>query len=226
MKNILILIFLLSTLPLYALKIETGLFQRDGQERPGIKLTMDIPVKQVKKAFQDYLKDNYDIKLKGMGLFTNKDELYAEEVVIKPMIDKNLNFYAQIIENNSDAGKTSMTIFAALGYDIYISDRNYPDDFSAMMDIAVGFANNYIPSYYEGQIKVSEEKQSDLKGSIKDLEKSIANNEKDIEKLREEITNMQQELEENRSQLTDAELQLQTRRNQLKEAKKVISNYK
>ena len=57
---------------------------------------MEPATKDVRDAFQDFLKKNYDVKLKGDGLFSNKDVLYAEKVKINTISDKNLDFYAKI----------------------------------------------------------------------------------------------------------------------------------
>ena len=54
--------------------------EHNDAQRPCIQVNLDPEPKTLKKAWKNYLKDNYGVKLKGIGFFSNKDLLSAEEV--------------------------------------------------------------------------------------------------------------------------------------------------
>lgn len=140
------------------LAIDQGYYTRDGEQRPGIRVMIDNKPDDVKKAFEKFMRKNYKLKLKGTGLFTNKDELYAERVIVKEIINKNINFYAEIIEAEGEEERAKMTIFASLGYDVYIGDSNYEDEFDILVGIVNEFVADYVPEMYEDRIKDMEKK--------------------------------------------------------------------
>ncbi|GAB5553554.1 MAG: hypothetical protein Sapg2KO_31450 [Saprospiraceae bacterium] len=217
---------LLLSLPTYALSIETGTYERDDEQRPGIRVYLDVNADEVRDAFIDYLKDKYDFKLKGDGLFANKDELYAEEILIQEIIDKRINWYTEIIESDRSSSKTRMTIFVNLGYDIYLSEGKYEASFDKVYDMVAAFVASYVPSYYNELISDTKEAITDLEEATNDLKKDIEKNQKDIEDLKSEIEEMETNISENEDQLKQKKKDLMRNQKSLQKAKKEISEIK
>ncbi len=190
----LFLSFLCTSLLRADLVIDQGYYARDGEQRPGIRVMIDNTPDDIKKAFEKFMRKNYRLKLKGTGLFTNKDELYAERVMVKKIINKNINFYVKVIEAEAGEERAKMTIFASLGYDVYIGDSNYEEEFDILVGIVNEFVADYVPEMYEDRIKDMEKKVDDLQDDTKDLEKDIKKGEKELEKLEEDIMEIKEEL--------------------------------
>lgn len=104
--------------------------------RDAIVAEIEPSSKKVKGTWKSYLNDNYDVKLKGFGLFTNKDVLYVEGVKLNELSKKRINIYTKF---KNAGGTTKMIVFASLGYDIYFSQQEYPEEFNKMRMIVSAF---------------------------------------------------------------------------------------
>ncbi len=182
-------------------------FQHEGKARPSIQVQMEPPAKAVKKAWKDYLKDEYDLKLKGFGFLTNKDMLSAEEVVVEKMSEKELNFYSHF---DREEGLTMLNVMASFGYDIYVDRQEYPVAFATMESMVKGFLRTYLPGYYSEEVEDQGDLVKDLERDIRDMEKTKENNTKRIEDLRKEIQNLQEDNEELTEELVESRQKLQT----------------
>lgn len=225
-KSTLFLFLFSFALPTYAVSIETGTYERNEEQRPGIRVYLDVSTDEVRDAFIDYLKDQYDFKLKGDGLFANKEELYAEEVLVKEIIDKRINWYTEIIESDRNSSKTRMTIFVNLGYDVYLSEENYAASYDKVYQIVANFIESYVPNYYNELISETEEAIVDLEEDNSDLKDDIQKNLEDIEKLESEIEEMKTTIDKNEDILGQKKSDLKSVQKSLKKAKKEISEIK
>ena len=131
----------------------------DKAQRPCLSVNLDPEPKTLKKAWRDYLKDNYDFKLKGIGFLRNKDLLSAEEIVVEELSSSQMDFYTKVIENESGS---EMSVFVRYGYDIYISKSTHPDQFIKLKSMMEGFMKQYLPTYYAGQLKDTEKRVEEL----------------------------------------------------------------
>jgi hypothetical protein len=195
--------------PLSAVDVQKGIYEREKNSRPGIRIYLNIDVDAVKDAYEGFLRKNYDFKLKGNGLFTNKDELYAKRIMVEEIIDKQLNWYAQIIPAPRNDHKTQMTIFVSLGYDIYLNEQKYPEAFQKVYDLNIDFLEQFVPEYHEEQIEATTDQVKDLEKDTNDLEKDIRKSNKRIEKLKAEIRKMEATREERLAELDQQRERLQ-----------------
>ncbi|MDX1476673.1 MAG: hypothetical protein R3301_03170 [Saprospiraceae bacterium] len=156
----------------------------DGKERMSISITMAPPADDVKQGIERWIKDKYDVKLKGTGLFANKDVLSAEETRI-PVISSNmLDFYARAVP----AGEmTKLNVFASFGYNVHIAPEKYPDEFAALRKLTYEFVSEFLPNWYEERITEMEDTVSDLSDEVSSLKGDIDDNLKEQEKLRKEL---------------------------------------
>lgn len=222
-KLITLLFILLLALPIYAVSVETGTYERDDEQRPGIRVYLDVNTDDVRDAFIDYLKDQYDFKLKGNGLFADKDELYAEKVMVKEIINKRINWFTEIIESDRSDSKTRMTIFVNLGYDVYLSEEQYEQSFDKVYQIVTDFMRTYVPNYHEELISETQEVIADLKEDTNDLKEDIQKNQKDIEDLKAEIEEMQGTISENEGKLEQKQKDLAREQQSLRKVKQELA---
>lgn len=185
--------------------------------RPCLAITVDPSTDLLKDAWIDFIDKNHDIKLKGNGFLTNKDVLYAENVVLNHISSKALNFYTEIIEDEN--GATSMKVFAAFGYDIFIEKDTYPNEYAALKKIMTTFLNKYIPEYYNDQIEDAQDEVKDLTKDKGKLDKSIAKNKKKIDKMTDDIEDMKKENLEDQNKLGDVESKLKDKKEKLESLK-------
>lgn len=181
-------------------------------ERPCIQVNLDPESKNLKEAWRDYLKDNYDFKLKGIGFLSNKDLLSAEAVIVNQISSKTMDFYTHIVEDDNGS---EMKVFVRLGYDIYVTNQNYPNEYAAINEIIESFIKYYLPKYYEEEINETEKRVNELTDEKNDLKKKIEEKANDIEKLRTEINEEEEELKAKRGQLEETEGKLAKRKEKL-----------
>jgi cell division protein FtsB len=161
---------------LVSLKINAQTFRIDTSEvsfenklRPCLLVKYDASAKTVKKGWADYLKRNHSIKVKGIGLLTDKDIVDAEDVTINSIADKRMNMYARV--SDLPAG-SEMKFFVSFGYDFFIGPENYGNEFGAMHKLLNDFSINFLNDFY------SDEASSMLK-QIKGYENDIKKNNKE-----------------------------------------------
>lgn len=201
------------------LYIEESTYEHDEQPRPSIRVVVDAPPKFLKKEWADYLKDEYDVKLKGIGFLSNKDMLTAERAMLSPLSSKALDLYTHFA---SDDGRTTFHVFAAYGYDMYAGEGEFKKDLQELKAITQAFLDQLLPEYYQEEAERAADRVDELNDDIDDLKDNISDNEKEIEKLRKEIASMQKELAEKEELLKSAQTRLNEAQDRAKNIKKVL----
>ena len=130
----------------------------------------NLDAKTVKKGWVDYMKKNYKIKVKGVGLFSDKDIVEADDVTINSISDKRMNMYARVTDIT---GGSEMKYFMSFGYDFFIGPKEYTMEFEGMLKMLNDFSISFLNNYY------ADETSSILK-KIKGYERDIKKNEKTI----------------------------------------------
>ena len=184
----------------------------DNAQRPCIQVNLDPEPKTLKHAWKDYLKDNYDFKLKGIGFLSNKDLLSAEEIMIEQISSKQMDFYTHITE---DENGSEMKIFVRYGYDIYLTRENDPNAYEALTGMLNGFLKIYLPKYYEGKVNDTEKRIKKLSDETGDLEAEITDDSEKIAKLKKEIEGLEEDLKSNNERLKIAKIKLKKRSEKL-----------
>ncbi len=195
--------------------VETVMYEKTS--RPCLAISVEPSPELLREEWEDYMKSDRNIKLKGNGFLTNKDVLYAEQVVIKNISDRALDLYTEIIKDEN--GETSMKVFAAFGYDIFIEESTYPTEFAALKVMMSNFLNEYIPEYYNEQIKAALDEVKDLTKLQDKLGKSIKKNNKKISKMTDDIEDREKDNKENQSELEETATKLKAQKERLVDLK-------
>ena len=154
-------------------KIDTSTITFENVNRPCFTVKYDASPKTVKKAWDDYFKKTYDVKVKGIGFLTNKEVITATDISLVAVSDKRMNMYANVVDAPGD--RAELSYFMSFGYDFFIGPDNYPAEFTAMKKILNDFSVEFLTDFYYSEA-------SRMTREIKDLEKSTKNNNKDIKK--------------------------------------------
>jgi len=187
------------------LTINRSTFEHEDKPRPSVEVNVEVPPKYLKKAWEDYLKDEHDVHIKGIGFLANKDLLSAEEVIFEALSQKEMDFFTHYSE---DDDITTFHVFASLGYDIYLGNEDLQAEFRTMRSIVESFLDQTIPAYFAERQEEAQEVVDDLKDDITDAEENLDDNKKEIAKLRKEIAELEELIEKKESALQDAEKKL------------------
>lgn len=153
-------------------RIDTSTISFENKLRPCYEVKYDADARTVKKAWDDFFKKQYRVKIKGVGLFTDKDIVSAEDVTIGSISDKRMNLYARVID---EAGGSDLKYFMSFGYDFFIGPENYPESFSAMKKILNDFSIEFLNEYYA-------DRASSITKAVKKLEKEKKSKQSSIRK--------------------------------------------
>jgi len=181
---------------------------------------VDPEPKTLKKAWKEFLKQNYDFRLKGIGFLANKDLLTAEEVDLPVLNANSVNFFTHIVED--DAG-SAMKVFAS-DQQRFFSDTYSPESFRQLRRMLENFMKVYLVKYHRGKLNDTRKRVEELTDETMELEEDIADNMEEIEELTEEIEEMKElnetkksRLEENRRKLELRKSRLENKRQQLQD---------
>ncbi len=212
---LIVVVIFSSTLMAQTYRIDTSEISFENKLRPCLKVSFDADAKTVKKRWSNFLKKNYKIKTKGIGLFSDKDLVSTEDVILNNIADKRMNIYAHVTDI---PGGSDMKYFMSFGYDFFIGPKDYPDAFGGMKkllnDFSVEFLNDYYSDEtskilkqikgYERDIKkdnnaIKKNQKKSLKASSAEatgLEAKNNANNNDINLTQDKIKDLQQKLEE------------------------------
>jgi len=232
MKNLILILLAISlylpTLSAQNIEIKESTIQHNDKLRPSLSVNITPDTKEVKKKWKDFMDDKYDVKVKGIGFLTNKDVLTAEKVAVNKISNKQIDFYAKVVE---DGDHTRMDIFAAPGYDIYIDPKNSPRAYAGMRSVLVEFLNYYLPEFYQEQVEDAQDNYEDWVETRNDLKDDISDNINEIEDLKKEIEDLKKEnkglnhdLVDAKSKLSKAEVQLKTKKEVKQKVKSSIES--
>ena len=197
-------------------KIDTAKINFENKERPALYVKYDAPPKTVKKAWDDFFKKNYDVKVKGISLLTNKEIITATDVIIMAISDKRMNMYASVTDAAGE--RSELKYFSSFGYDFFIGPDNYAAEFAGMKKILNDFSMEFLTDYYGSEA-------SRITNDIKRLEKDISKNNKDIKqntrkakKKSSEVasgmdaknTSLQMENDQKRNKITELSKEIET----------------
>ncbi len=154
-------------------KIDTSTITFENVNRPCFTVKYDASPKIVKKAWDDYFKKTYDVKVKGIGFLTNKEIITATDISLVAVSEKRMNMYASVTDAPGD--RSELSYFMSFGYDFFIGPENYPTEFTAMKKVLNDFSVEFLTEFYGDEA-------SRMTREIRSLEKDIDRNNKDMKK--------------------------------------------
>lgn len=154
-------------------RIDTTEITFENKLRPCLFVKFDASAKTVKKGWADYLKKNYKIKVKGIGLLSDKDIVDAEDVIINSIADKRMNMYASVTDI---PGGSEMKYFMSFGYDFFIGPQNYGKEFGGMHNLLNEFSIVFLNDYYSDEVSGLLKQIKGYEKDIKSKNKTIASN--------------------------------------------------
>jgi len=198
-----------------------GTINHNKKSRPCLEVNVDPESKTLKKAWRDYLRKNYSVKLKGIGFLSNKDLLSAEKVTIPVVSPNAMDFYTEIVEN---ANGSQMRVFASFGYDIYVDAASMPKEYVQIRKIMDDFLQTYIPNYYQELIKDKERVVKDLNKDQSKLQRSIKKDTRSAEKMTKRLETLNRNITKNNADLLETESKLKNRNEQLNTLKTKLNS--
>jgi len=158
-------------------EVRGGTVNYERKERDALKVQVDGTAAWTRDYWQSWLKDNYNIRLKGDGVFGvgKKDVLVAKQTPASSVSGKLIDLYSTI---TSPADTVSeLAVFADLGASTWINPDRTPSEYAALRTIVQSFGAAARRKAYQEQVA--------------ETEKQLRESEKEKEKLQKEVTSLQ-----------------------------------
>lgn len=192
-KQLLFLVFLLvsgllgrpAAAQLYEVRQSSVNYEK--QERPAAKVLVDGTPEWTRGFWQTWLKDTYNIKIKGNGVLGvgKRDILAAKQVPASSVSGKLIDLYGMVTAPSDSV--TELAVFGGYDAKTYFSPENTPTEFAAMRSMTQNFAVAARLKAYREQVTTAEKELRDTEKEKERLEKeriSLAKNtEGNLEKI-------------------------------------------
>ena len=127
----------------------------EDQLQDAVKLEVDIPMAYLKDAFNDFIKRELNVDLKGYGFLTRKDEVYTEMEVL-PMISPKPIKIIGLFEGNT--GHSILSLFGQQENENFMTQITDSLAFSSLLRLSDDFLQQYVPIYYDGLVVEANER--------------------------------------------------------------------
>ncbi|MCA8831638.1 glutathione S-transferase family protein [Hymenobacter pini] len=212
-------------------EVRTSSVNADKREREALKVQIDGSAQWTRDFWQSWLKDTYNIRLKGDGVFGvgKKDVLAAKQVPMSSISGKLLDLYSTVTAPADTVAELS--VWAAMGPDSFLSAAGTPSEFSSLRTIVQSFAAAARLKAYREQITEAEKQLATAEKDKEKLEKervSLANNTKanleKIEQLKKQNTDNKLKSAEDSVKLLDNARLMELRKQQLERRRARLTN--
>jgi hypothetical protein len=160
---------------LYDVRAGNVSFER--KEREALKVQVDGTAQWTRDYWQAWLKDTYNIRLKGDGTFGvgKKDLLVAKQAQVSSVSGNLIDLYSSVVAPADTVAE--LAVWATLGGNSFLSADQTPSEYAALRTMVQSFAS-------AARIKA-------YKDQIIEAEKQVKDAEKEREKLQKDILNLQ-----------------------------------
>lgn len=204
--------------------VAQGTIEHEGAQRSAMIMELKLPKDHAKDHYKEFMKDRYDVRVKGLGFLQNKDLVSLKEVTMPALHTKAMDLYARF-DDQGDTG-TRMTMTGRDGYDLYFGPDHAPAVQQRLMGLLGNFKVYALEAYYTELLEEQNDKKKELIGdqedavdAIEDNKDEIEANLKDTEKREKKIKDLRKENKERAKQLEELQQEIAKSKVELPESK-------
>lgn len=192
MKKYFTLLMLLTASLAFAQKIKIKVEEKNetiggGNHNALVVVIYDSNKEEIEKEWKSLMRD-YNAKVSG------KDEIFADNAMIKAMSENTVDVYARVEKVND---KECKLIVGFLMGETWLSNSGNKAAYNAAEKIVKDFANKTTKDGMAGITKGENKKLKELKDDKSDLEKKNENLKKDIEDYKAKLAKAEEDLKKN-----------------------------
>jgi hypothetical protein len=184
--------------------------------REAVRLDVYIPPEDLKDGFNDFVKKELDVDLKGYGFLTRKDEVYTELSTLPVISDKPVKLVGIFKQS---AKKTNLYLLGQIADESFLSSTNHSAEFASLSQLAYDFLQFYVPQYYNELVEDANEKYEDADKDLRKKQEDLEKNQRELVKLRQEIVELENEIVEDKREVRSFEEELRQSRRFVTERK-------
>ncbi|MGY2131409.1 hypothetical protein ACW9KT_04245 [Hymenobacter sp. HD11105] len=153
--------------------VRTGSVSFERKEREALKVQVDGTAQWTRDYWQAWLKDSYNIRLKGDGTFGvgKKELLVAKQAPVSSVSGKLLDLYSSVISPADTVSE--LAVWATLGGNSFLTADQTPSEFAALRAMLQSFAAAARIKAYKDQLTEAEKQVKEVEKEREKLEKNI-----------------------------------------------------
>ncbi|KAA9338581.1 hypothetical protein F0P96_07060 [Hymenobacter busanensis] len=190
--------------------VRTSTVNVDRRERPALKVQVEGSTALVREYFQDFMKENYNIRFKTggvLGIGGSKDVLTAKQTPVSSVSGKLIDFYANVVAPSDTT--TEVQVFASFDNGTtWLDPERTPSEFAALRTIVNNFARESRAYFYKVQVQEAEKLLVAAQNEKVRLEKDIKTTQENTTSNLAKIQQLQQQNEKNVARVKDDEEKL------------------
>jgi hypothetical protein len=189
------------------LAFNNAYLEYEEEQVQSVEVILKPNVDLLEDKFNAWLKDNHDVKLdQKKFIFFDKEYLTANEVIIPKISDRKIDLKVKVQSTPND--KTRLNVFASFGYNNWISESEYPEEYAALEKLTYSFVQKYLPEYYNQKIENNQTQIIDLKEDNNDILSTIKSNKEEMANLEKTNNELLADWKDNKSKLQTLKVKL------------------
>jgi len=178
-------------------KVFTTTLEYDGNPNPAFQVIFEGDRKDLENAWQDFLKENYDVKLKRSGSIRIAPDIHLPDIT-----NKMVTLYSMVNPKAPDAG---LTVAVSVNRYEYLSKKEYPEESEKIEIFMKRFVKFYQLRVVEEEMKKIQDVRSGVESDLEKAMKAKADVDKDIVKDQGDILKAKSELSKNEKKILELE---------------------
>lgn len=154
-------------------EVRTGSISFERKEQEALKVQVDGTAQWTRDYWQAWLKDTYNIRLKGDGTFGvgKKDLLVAKQTPVSSVSGKLLDLYSTVTAPADTVAE--LAVWATLGGNSFLTADQTPSEYAALRTIVQSFAAAARVKAYKDQLTEAEKQVKEIEKEREKLEKEV-----------------------------------------------------
>ncbi len=189
----------------------------DGFESPAFTIYFEDEIPEMEDAWKDYLKSNYNVKLRNTRGF-----LKAEEVSLPEISNKAVTLYS-LFEAKRPLPKFLVAV--AVSRDTFISASSHPKEVSNVKTMMIKFVKAHQLSVVNDALEADMKLYEKMSSELAKIEKQKADETKGKIRSEGSIVKYNNEIEKNKRRILDIEADISVLQQKVEKEKSAVGDY-
>jgi hypothetical protein len=192
--------------------------EHDGNPNPAFQVIFEGDRKELEDAWQDFLKDNYDVRLKRSGSLRVAPDIHLPDIT-----NKMVTLYSMVNDKAPDAG---LTVAVSVNRYDYLSKKEYPEESEKIEIFIKRFVKYYQLRVVEAEMEKIQDVHNDVQSDLEKAMKEKADVDKDIVKLQGDILKDKSDVSKNQKKILELEADNKKLQSEITESENNIEQLK
>ena len=196
--------------------IDRTTIKYQGDQRDCWSASIDSHSKTVKKAWKDFIEEDYQAQVQGIGFLSNKKVLTVEAGRITDISTKPVDLFLKVTAKGS---QVSLALFARDHQGDFISRSDSPDEFKALKPLLTRFIRTHLINQSQQRLESWKTQYQELTERREDKLETLEENKEDIRDAQETILELNEENDQLMIEIQEIENEIENAGKRVEEEK-------